>query len=108
MLDYCRAFSALYREKFSDKDFILSLQHAKPSLHKIFNRLFFDGVTLGRVTSMYAYGAFYAEEYLKRNLTDICFAIPCWINEYVITYLKPRLITEKRWDTYERLFHLYL
>lgn len=106
MLHQIYKFASLYRNQFSSKDFDVGRASGHVSLRRIFDNIFVDGVNLGRVVAMYAYGGWIAVEYLKCNFPEICYHIPVWIDDYICTHLKPRLILQDRWQCYKKLFHL--
>ena len=103
----CRHFRSLFGNQFGEKDFDLSLATSKISLYKIFDGLFYDGITLGRVTSMYVYGGLLALQLYKTySFREMHSLVSDWIDEYISAYLKQRLVMQDRWKYYAPLFHL--
>lgn len=102
----CKKFASLYGGQFTERDFDLSLTTGRMHFEKVLTELFETGVTLGRVIAMYVYAGTYAVRFLKCNVPEICFVLPDWVDDYVRTYLKPRLISSNRWEAYEKLFNL--
>lgn len=106
MVYQCHQFYALYQEQFKSQDFDVNALTAPGSLQKIFETLFENGVTLGRITAMYIYGALFALEFLKCNESSAALLIPDWIDNFTLDFLKPRLLNENRWHCYQKLLHL--
>lgn len=103
----CYHYQKLYSDQFSTNDFDLSLSNSEMSIRKIFDKLFENGVNLGRLVSMYVYGALFALEILKKGVMPlVCLLVPDWIDDYILSCLKPMLMQQNRWECYEKLLNV--
>ena len=107
MILQCYHYQKLFSDQFSKNDFDLSLSNSEMSMRKIFDKLFETGINLGRIISMYVYGALFSLEILKIGMMPAaCLLISDWIDDYVVSSLKPALMQLNRWQHYEKLFNL--
>lgn len=107
MFSQCYQYQKSFSNQFSKNDFDLTLCNSEISLIKIFDQLFASGVNLGRLISMYVYGALFAIEIVKNGLMPgVSLLVSDWIDDYIVSTLKPALVNESRWETYEKLFNL--
>ena len=71
------------------------------NLYKVYDELFCNGITLGCVLSMYVFAGLLATTF---TFPSEAVKIADWVDDYILTRLKPTLIELNRWQYYAPLF----